>query len=85
MILFSIFTLWGYFIVTPDTDSDAFFWMLIVRGLGMGMLFIPITALLPVDIERTADRPGSSVYRNDAPIRRFFGVALITTFMAAKI
>ena len=45
MLLFFIYSFWGYRIITPDTGKDAFFWMLIVRGVGMGMLFIPITTL----------------------------------------
>src|SRR3954471_23008531 len=45
MLLFFIYSYWGYKILTPDTPKDAFFWMLIVRGIGMGLLFMPITTL----------------------------------------
>src|SRR3982750_4035439 len=43
MLLFFVYSYWGYKILTPDTSKDAFFWMLIVRGIGMGLLFLPIT------------------------------------------
>src|SRR5882724_705344 len=34
MLVFFVFTFTGYKILTPDTNADDFFWMLIVRGLG---------------------------------------------------
>jgi DHA2 family multidrug resistance protein len=45
LLIFFIYSFWGYKILTPDTGKDAFFWMLIVRGMGLGLLFIPITSL----------------------------------------
>jgi DHA2 family multidrug resistance protein len=45
MLVFFIYSFWGYRILTPDTGADDFFWMLIARGVGLGLLFIPITAL----------------------------------------
>ena len=45
MLFFAVFCFWGYNILTNDTGSEAFFWMLVVRGAGMAMLFIPITTL----------------------------------------
>ncbi|MFY7816554.1 MAG: DHA2 family efflux MFS transporter permease subunit, partial [Chryseobacterium taeanense] len=41
LFIFFIYSFWGYKILTPDTSKDAFFWMLIVRGAGLGLLFIP--------------------------------------------
>ena len=84
MVLFSIFTFWGYFIVTPDTDSDAFFWMLIVRGLGMGMLFIPITALSLSTLKGQQIGQGAAFTGMMRQLGGSFGVALITTFMARQ-
>src|SRR5437868_852647 len=45
MVMFSIFMFWGYFIITPDTCADDFFWQLIFRGMALGVLFIPVIAL----------------------------------------
>ena len=84
MLLFSIFTFWGYFILTPDTDSDAFFWMLIVRGLGMGMLFIPITALSLSTLKGQQIGQGAAFTGMMRQLGGSFGVALITTFMARQ-
>ena len=84
MLLFSIFTFWGYFILTPDTNSDAFFWMLIVRGLGMGMLFIPITALSLSTLKGQQIGQGAAFTGMMRQLGGSFGVALITTLMARQ-
>ncbi len=84
MALFSLFTFWGYFIVTPDTDSDSFFWMLIVRGIGMGMLFIPITALSLSSLKGQQIGQGAAFTGMMRQLGGSFGVALITTYMARQ-
>ena len=85
MILFSIFTIWGYFIMTPDTSSDNFFWMLIVRGLGMGMLFIPITALSLSTLKGQQIGQGAAFTGMMRQLGGSFGIALITTFLGRQI
>ncbi len=84
MILFAIFTFWGYFILTPDTSADNFFWMLIVRGLGMGMLFIPITALSLSKLKGQQIGQGAAFTGMMRQLGGSFGIALITTFMARQ-
>ena len=84
MLLFSIFTFWGYFIVSPDTSSDNFFWMLIVRGLGMGMLFIPITTLSLSTLKGQQIGQGAAFTGMMRQLGGSFGVALITTFMSRQ-
>ncbi|MEO5890356.1 MAG: DHA2 family efflux MFS transporter permease subunit [Ferruginibacter sp.] len=84
MLLFSVFTFWGYFIVTPDTNSDDFFWMLIVRGVGMGMLFIPITTLSLSTLKGQQIGQGAAFTGMMRQLGGSFGVALITTFMSRQ-
>ncbi|MFN8250439.1 MAG: DHA2 family efflux MFS transporter permease subunit [Ferruginibacter sp.] len=84
MILFSIFTLWGYYILTPDTASDNFFWMLIVRGVGMGMLFIPVTSLSLSRLKGPQIGQGAAFTGMMRQLGGSFGIALITTFMSRQ-
>ncbi|MBS1688584.1 MAG: DHA2 family efflux MFS transporter permease subunit [Bacteroidetes bacterium] len=82
MILFFLYSFWGYKILTPDTGADNFFWMLIVRGLGMGMLFIPITTLSLSTLKGQQIGQGAAFTGMMRQLGGSFGVALITTFMA---
>ena len=82
MLIFFIYSFWGYRILTPDTGKDAFFWMLIFRGLGMGLLFIPITALSLSTLKGQQIGQGASFTGMMRQLGGSFGIALITTFMA---
>jgi len=83
-ILFAVFTFWGYVILTPDTNADDFFWMLIVRGIGMGMLFIPITTLSLSTLKGQEIGQGAAFTGMMRQLGGSFGIALITTFISRQ-
>lgn len=84
MVLFSGFTFWCYTILTPDTDTSNFFWPLILRGMGMGMLFIPITALSLSSLKGQQIGQGAAFTGMMRQLGGSFGIALITTFMSRQ-
>jgi len=84
MLLFFVYSFWGYKIITPDTGADAFFWMLIVRGIGMGMLFIPITTLSLSTLKGQQIGQGAAFTGMMRQLGGSFGVATITTFLARR-
>jgi DHA2 family multidrug resistance protein len=84
MFIFFIYSFWGYKIITPDTGADAFFWMLIVRGLGMGMLFIPVTTLALSTLKGQQIGQGAAFTGMMRQLGGSFGVASITTYLARK-
>jgi DHA2 family multidrug resistance protein len=84
MLLFFMYSFWGYKIITPDTSKDAFFWMLIVRGLGMGMLFIPITTLSLSTLKGQQIGQGASFTGMMRQLGGSFGVAAITTYLSRR-
>jgi len=84
MFIFFVYSFWGYKILTPDTSKDAFFWMLIVRGLGMGLLFIPITTMSLSTLKGQQIGQGAAFTGMMRQLGGSFGIALITTFMARQ-
>ncbi len=84
MLLFFGYSFWGYRIFTPDTGKDAFFWMLILRGVGMGMLFIPITTLSLSTLKGQQIGQGAAFTGMMRQLGGSFGIALITTFLATR-
>jgi DHA2 family multidrug resistance protein len=84
MVLFFGYSFWGYKIISPDTSKDAFFWMLILRGFGMGMLFIPITTLALSSLKGQQIGQGAAFTGMMRQLGGSFGIALITTFMARQ-
>jgi DHA2 family multidrug resistance protein len=84
MLLFFGFTYWGYKILTPDTGADNFFWMLILRGLAMGMLFIPITTLSLSTLKGQQIGQGAAFTGMMRQLGGSFGIAAITTYMSRQ-
>lgn len=84
LFLFFVYSLWGYKIITPDTGKDAFFWMLIVRGVGLGLLFIPITTLALSTLRGQQIGQGAAFTGMMRQLGGSFGVAAITTFIANR-
>ncbi|HWC52934.1 MAG TPA: DHA2 family efflux MFS transporter permease subunit [Chitinophagaceae bacterium] len=84
MLMFFFFCFWGYKILTPDTGQEAFFWMLILRGFAMGMLFIPITTLSLSTLKGRQIGEGAAFTGMMRQLGGSFGIATITTFMARK-
>lgn len=84
MIAFFVYSFWGYKIISPDTGKDNFFWMLIVRGIGMAMLFIPITALSLSSLKGVQIGQGAAFTGMARQLGGSFGIALITTFVSRR-
>lgn len=84
MFMFFIFCIWGYKIITPDTSSDNFFWMLIMRGIAMGLLFIPITTMSLSSLKGREIGEGAAFTGMMRQLGGSFGIAVITTFMAQQ-
>lgn len=84
MALFFVYSFWGYKILTPDTGAPDFFWMLIVRGIGLSLLFIPITTLSLSTLKGQEIGQGAAFTGMMRQLGGSFGVAMITTFLATQ-
>jgi len=84
MFLFFLFCLESYHLLTYDTPQAAFFWSLIIRGIGMGMLFVPITTLSLSTLVGAEISQGVAFTGMARQLGGSFGVALIGTFMARR-
>jgi DHA2 family multidrug resistance protein len=84
MLIFAIFCFWGFSILTNSTPEQNFFWMLVMRGLGLPLLFIPITSLSLSTLKGAEIGQGVAFTGMMRQVGGSFGVALITTFMARQ-
>ena len=84
MVMFSVFMFWCYFIITPDTSADNFFWPLIFRGIALGLLFIPVTALSLSTLKGQQIGQGAAFTGMMRQLGGSFGIAMITTFMSRQ-
>jgi len=84
MLLFFIYSMWGYKIISPQTGEMDFFWMLMLRGFAMSMLFIPITTMSLSTLKGQEIGQGASFTGMTRQLGGSFGIALITTFMSRQ-
>ena len=84
LITFFLYSLWAYKILTPDTGADAFWWLLLIRGMGLGLLFIPITTLALSTLHGQQIGQGAAFTGMMRQLGGSFGVAIITTFLSRQ-
>lgn len=81
-LVFFGFTLWMHNIMTPDTGSEHMFWPLILRGVGLGLLFVPITTLSLSTLHGKGIGEGAAFTGMMRQLGGSFGIAIITTFIS---
>lgn len=80
-LIFFFFTLMMYNNMTPDTGAEHFFWPLIWRGVGLGLLFVPITTLSLSTLSGKHIGEGAAFTGMMRQLGGSFGIAIITTFV----
>lgn len=80
--IFFIYSLWMYLVMTPDTGTEHFFWPLVVRGFGLGLLFVPITTLSLSTLVGKDIGDGAAFTGMTRQLGGSFGIAIITTMIA---
>ena len=80
-LVFFFFTFWMRNIMTIDTGAEHFFWPLIFRGIGLGLLFVPITALSLSTLQGKSIGEGAAFTGMFRQLGGSFGVAIVTTFI----
>jgi len=81
-LLFFAYSLWAHNVLTPDTGSEAFFWPLVVRGMGLGLLFVPVTTLSLSTLHGKEIGEGAAFTGMMRQLGGSFGIAIITTMIS---
>jgi DHA2 family multidrug resistance protein len=80
-VVFFIFTFMMYNRMTTDTGTEHFYWPLIWRGIGLGLLFVPITTLSLSTLSGKSIGEGAAFTGMMRQLGGSFGIAIITTFI----
>jgi DHA2 family multidrug resistance protein len=81
-LAFFIFSFWMHNVLTPDTGTEHIFWPLILRGIGLGLLFVPITTLSLSTLKGREIGEGAAFTGMMRQLGGSFGIAIITTLIA---
>lgn len=78
-LIFFCFALWMYNVMTPDTGEEHMFWPLIMRGIGLSLLFVPITTMALSTLKGKHIGEGAAFTGMMRQLGGSFGIAIITT------
>ena len=81
--LFFVFT-WMLSNSTLESGTGDFFWPLIVRGIGMAILFVPLTTLALQDLKGPDIGQGTGLNNMMRQLGGSFGIAILTTLIHLK-
>ena len=79
--IFFLFTFWMHNVMTPDTGVEHFYWPLIFRGIGLGLLFVPVTTLSLSTLKGKNIGEGAAFTGMMRQLGGSFGIAIITTYI----
>jgi DHA2 family multidrug resistance protein len=80
--VFFLFTFLMRGVLTPDTGVEHMFWPLILRGVGLGLLFVPITTLSLSTLKGKHIGEGAAFTGMMRQLGGSFGIAIITTYIS---
>jgi len=81
--LFFVFT-WMLSNSTLESGTGDFFWPLVVRGIGMAILFVPLTTLALQDLKGPDIGQGAGLNNMMRQLGGSFGIAILTTLIHVK-
>ena len=81
-LAFFAFTFWMSRVLTTDTGEEFMYWPLVLRGVGLGLLFVPITSLSLSTLKGKEIGDGAAFTGMMRQLGGSFGIAIITTFIA---
>lgn len=82
-LLFYLFTLMLSHL-GAETGTGDFFWPLVVRGVGLGLIFIPLTTLSLADLQGKDIPQGTGLTNMIRQLGGSFGVAFMATFIERR-
>ncbi|MBC6991537.1 MULTISPECIES: DHA2 family efflux MFS transporter permease subunit [Hymenobacter] len=83
--IFFVFTFWMSQKISPTAGQSDFFWPLILRGVGLGLLFLPVTTM---SLAGLRGKDGAQAAGLTGMLRQLggsFGVAIVGTYLERNL
>ncbi len=81
--LFIVFV-WYLSNMTLQTSAASFFWPLILRGVGLGLIFIPLLTITIYPLEKKDVPQGTALTNMVRQLGGSFGIALAATYISSR-
>ncbi len=74
--------MWQLSLITGDSSGASFFWPLILRGLGLGLMFVPLTTITLAELSRTELPQATGLFNFFRQLGGSLGIAGIATLVS---
>jgi DHA2 family multidrug resistance protein len=68
-------------LITGESGKSDFFWPLILRGIGLGLMFVPLTTITLAELDPVELPQGTGLYNFFRQLGGSFGIAVIATLV----
>lgn len=75
------YSAWQLSLITGEAGTSDFFWPLVFRGLGLGMMFVPLTVITLAELSTEELPQGTGLYNFFRQLGGSFGIAAISTLV----
>jgi DHA2 family multidrug resistance protein len=72
---------WKLSLITGESGAHDFFWPLVLRGLGLGLMFVPLTTITLAELSPQELPQGTGLYNFFRQLGGSFGIAGISTLV----
>ncbi|WP_035565025.1 DHA2 family efflux MFS transporter permease subunit [Hymenobacter sp. IS2118] len=83
--LFFVFTFWMSTRISPTAGESDFFWPLMVRGLALGLIFLPITTMSLAGLQGKDAGQAAGLTGMIRQLGGSFGVAIVGTYLERSL
>jgi DHA2 family multidrug resistance protein len=83
--IFFFFTFWMASRISPTAGESDFFWPLMVRGVGLGLIFLPITTMSLAGLQGKDAGQAAGLTGMIRQLGGSFGVAIVGTYLERSI
>ncbi len=73
---------WQLSLITGESGRGDFFWPLIFRGIGLGLMFVPLTTITLAELSSSELAQGTGLYNFFRQLGGSFGIAGIATLLS---
>jgi DHA2 family multidrug resistance protein len=84
-VIFFFFTFWMSGKISPTAGESDFFWPLMVRGVGLGLIFLPITTMSLAGLQGKDAGQAAGITGMIRQLGGSFGVAIVGTYLERSL
>ncbi|HEY8256130.1 MAG TPA: DHA2 family efflux MFS transporter permease subunit [Gemmatimonadales bacterium] len=80
-VLLFLWAMWLMYHITLDVGTHDLFWPMVLRGVGLGFIFVPLTGAAVADLEPARMAQGTGLFNLSRQLGGSFGIAVTATLL----